>query len=444
MSRRLRNLLTSIFCIYFLIIGSIIALKVNGYNIIFDNGFRLKNSVNIDLDSYPQNADIFLDNTKINKTPKIINLNSGQDFKITVQKAGFLPQEFEFSTPEKQNSFLKLDKNLLLPTNGEEINLKEKYKKMTILQLLDENKILAKDQNEIFYIFNFYQNTKELDSPFILQNSAKNGGKITNWQNFRKIGEGQFINENWIIFWDNEEQNWNFKEIKKHQQAVKFDDDNFLFLDESGNIWRQNLKEENAILMDTNVKKMSFNHDQIWILKGTKIFNINKNNHEFLELEEVLDFLTPQICQDFKIENVGFNLAIKCDENLYYKTEKFLIFLGKANVFQFQDHKIFWQDLENNLFEYNTRNFKKNLLPFFDVEKLTNIYFHKQYDTLFLHVNNEILAGKYYDFWQNSILKKVHSQPWQKDKKCIFKDNSRAISCLGEKVKIYQNSDLLF
>ncbi len=314
-----------------------------GYN--FNSG-KLKNSLQVKVETYPISAKVFLNNriTSANTPTDIAITQSGQS-KINIVKEGYLDETFWVNSRAGQNLNTNLTQLKLLQSSGRVISTTNSDQES--VTIVDNNLVWVenKSDDQKLYIQKF--NANQLNSQPI-QIQAINQLPIIQKANlkFEVVGEEAFFDSgNQIIIFLSKDT-WKAisldsslsaetlainQIIKKADQVVSLLQDMILIRDTKNNLWELNLTESKNYkikLLDQGISNIYYNvkSKNSWFLTQDKLYRINgtsfsnQNNVLYLQTPKLL-FTGSDKLEYLTVSNFIQGVIIQVNNQLYYHND---------------------------------------------------------------------------------------------------------------------------
>ena len=343
MLKQNRKIIFGVVCSIFLIMAPLIILISLGYN--FNSG-KLKNSLQVKVETYPISAKVFLNNriTSANTPTDIAITQSGQS-KINIVKEGYLDETFWVNSRAGQNLNTNLTQLKLLQSSGRVISTTNSDQES--VTIVDNNLVWVenKSDDQKLYIQKF--NANQLNSQPI-QIQAINQLPIIQKANlkFEVVGEEAFFDSgNQIIIFLSKDT-WKAisldsslsaetlainQIIKKADQVVSLLQDMILIRDTKNNLWELNLTESKNYkikLLDQGISNIYYNvkSKNSWFLTQDKLYRINgtsfsnQNNVLYLQTPKLL-FTGSDKLEYLTVSNFIQGVIIQVNNQLYYHND---------------------------------------------------------------------------------------------------------------------------
>ena len=343
MLKQNRKIIFGVVCSIFMIITPLIILISLGYN--FNSG-RLKNSLQVKIETYPISAKVFLNN-RIHSanTPTDIAITQSGQSKVNISKEGYLDETLWVNSRVGQNLNTNLTQLKLLQSSGRVISTANQDQES--ITIVDNNLIWVENKAGIQKLYIQKFNANQLNGQPI-QVQAINQLPIIQKVNFKfeAVGEEVFFDrENQIIIFLSKDI-WKAINLdsslsidtlainqitKKAYQVVSLLQDIILIRDTKNNLWELNLTEPKNYkikLLDQDISYLYYNikSKNCWFLNQDKLYRIdgtsfsNQNNVLYLQTSKLL-FTGSDKLEYLTVSNFIQGVIIQVNNQLYYHND---------------------------------------------------------------------------------------------------------------------------
>lgn len=413
-----RSHLFTLFALFYTITLPFLVFMSLGYDI---EGFEIKNSLNVRLDTLPARAEVYDFDQKISSsTPIDIASQAGQKLFLKTEIKDYHSEFFSIYSQEDRNSSVKIDNLYLLPKKEKVI---ADFEKQRVLTLLSKDKLLFYDKNNTLNIANY--DIGGISKPKPIQNLPARMLKAGKW---KILDTHIFWNQtqNLVIFLG-QDKAWSAFDISKLpfksleiKSLAKINSTNLMALDTNKNLWTIDMPNNSFSFFESGVDFLSFTDipKDIWIFKQKKLYRLAQNQEL---LKSSFDLASNQVSQNFNLKLTSKDVAFFVNNNLDFFEVKNLfngvmIKLGfevyllpdydfktwvpiskEAVVANSEGDIAIWLDKNNHLFVYNL-----NLKDLKNLGKLDLDGFLNQVELVYSNDWNRIFVYSQYrafSFW---------------------------------------------
>jgi hypothetical protein len=450
-------------------------LYSSGFSI---NNTEISNSIAIKTDTIPRLADILIDNKKTATTPHELSTTETGNINFSIQKEGFVSENFVISKENNQNSFADLTNFWLLPLASPTSYISKEApisntKQIANSQIISENQSIVEYQvgNKLALGIMDFGIAGQVGEVQPISSSAVVGGKslielelntqtkiklLSAAQEYKKIGNDLLFKNNILLIKRN--GYWLSKDLDKLdlkvQNIARVNSSSVTILDTEKNLWSYNFETEQSRFIDTGFSKMKTlsTPSTIWLWKGDTIYrlepadilseNIIWNRYEYLKSR----IIEEQNGQLFDVQNLYQGIVFQVGKYLLYvpdyKKNQWQVISSNAFSFTTQGESIFWLDTDKNLWTHNyNNNLIRNLAQ--NIELTDKISYSDGWKRIMLYYPNTVDSIWYNKDIVNNTIKSFSKQTWIANQNCFPKVVERVQYCIeNQDLRIYKNNNL--
>jgi hypothetical protein len=464
-----------VFAVFFIICTPFMILYSSGFSI---NNTEISNSIAIKTDTVPRLADILIDDKKTAISPYELTTTDTGIIDFSIQKAGFVSENFTISKENNQNSFADITNFWLLPKTSTESSISKEASAASV-KSISNNQIISENQTVVEYQVGNKLSLGIMDFGIAgrvgevqpISSSAVVGGKsiielelntqtkiklLSKDQEYKKFGNDLFFKNNILLI--RKSGYWLSKDLDKlkfkTQSIARVNSSSVVILDTEKNLWTHNFETEQTKFIDTGFSKMKtlsmpstiwlWKNDTIYRLEPADVFseNIIWNRYEYLKN----NIIEEQNGQIFDVQNLYQGIVFQVGRYLMYvpdyKKNQWQIISANANSLATIGESIFWLDTEKNLWTHNfNNNLVRNLAQ--NIELTDKISYSDGWKRIMLYYPTGVDSIWYNKDIVNNTIKSFSKQTWITNQNCFPKVVDRVQYCLeNQDLRIYKNNNL--
>jgi hypothetical protein len=464
-----------VFAVFFIICTPFMILFSSGFSI---NNTEISNNIAIKTDTVPRQADILVNDKKAATSPNELSTSDNGNIDLSIQKAGFVSENFVISKENNQNSFADLTNFWLLPKTSATSSVSTEASTTNIKPIFN-NQIISENQTIVEYQIGNKLSLGIMDFGLAgqvgevqpISSSIVIGGKsiielelntqtkvklLSKDQDYKKIGNDLFLKNNILLI--RKSGYWLSKDLDKlnlkAQSVARVNSSSVTILDTEKNLWSYNFETEQTRFIDTGFSKMKTLSmpSTIWLWKNEIIYrlepadvlseNIIWNRYEYLKNRIIED----QNGQIFDVQNLYQGIVFQVGKYLMYvpdfKKNQWQIISSNAYSFATINESIFWLDTDKNLWTHNfNNNLIRNLAQ--NVEPTDKIAYSDGWKRIMLYYPTSVDSIWYNKDIVNNTIKSFSKQSWITNQNCFPKVVDRVQYCLeNQDLRIYKNNNL--
>jgi hypothetical protein len=464
-----------VFAVFFIICTPFMILYSSGFSI---NNTEISSSIAIKTDTIPRQADIFIEDKKTATSPYELSTTDTGNINFSIQKPGFVSENFVIAKENNQNSFADLTNFWLLPQTSTVSSISKEalannIKSVSNNQIISENQTIVEYQtgNKLSLGIMEFGVAGQVGEVQPISSSAVIGGKsiielelnsptkiklLSRDQEYKKIGNDLFFKNNILLV--RRSGYWLSKDLDKvnlkASSVARINSSSIAVLDADKNLWSYNFESEQTRFIDSGFSKMKTlsTPSTIWLWKNDTIYrlepadvlseNIIWNRYEYLKNR----FIEEQSGQVFDVQNLYQGIVFQTGRYLLYvpdyKKNQWQIISSNANSFTTINESIFWLDTDKNLWTHNyNNNIVRNLAQ--NVQLTDKLAYSDGWKRLMLYYPSTVDSIWYNKDIVNGTIKGFSKLNWITNQNCFPKVMDRVQYCIeNQDLKIHKNNNL--
>lgn len=450
-------------------------LYSSGFSI---NNTEISNSIAIKTDTVPRQAEILINNNKTASSPYELSTTDTGNINFSIQKPGFVTENFLISKENNQNSFADLTNFWLLPQTSTTSSISKEASAASIKTIVN-NQIISDNQTIVEYQvgdkltlgimeFGIAGQVGEVQP---ISSSVVVGGKsiielelntqtkiklLSKDQEYKKIGTDLFFKNNILLI--KRSGYWLSKDLDKinlkAQGVARVNSSSVAVLDAEKSLWVYNFDTEQTRFIDTGFSKMKIlaMPSTIWLWKNDTIFRLEPAD---ILSENIIwsryEYLKNQIVEEqngkmFDVQNLYQGIVFQVGKYLLYvpdfKKNQWQVLSSNSYSFATINESIFWLDNDKNLW---TQNFNNNLIRNLaqNVELTNKISYSDGWKRIMFYYPTSVDSIWYNKDIVNNTIKSFSKQQWIANQNCFPRVVDRVQYCLdNQDLTIYKNNNL--
>lgn len=450
-------------------------LYSSGFSI---NNTEINNSITIKTDTVPRQAEILIGNKKSGDSPYELSITDSGNINFSIQKPGYVNENFLITKENNQNSFADLTNFWLLPKTSITSSISKEavasnIKSIANNQIISENQSLVEYQvgNKLSLGIMEFSIAGQVGEVQPISSSEVVGGKsiielelntqtkiklLAKDQTYKKIGNDLFFKNNILLI--KKSGYWLSKDLDKvnlkPQTIARVNSSSIIALDNDKNLWVYNFDTEQTRFIDTGFSEMKtlavpstiwlWRNDTIYRLEPADVLaeNIVWKRYEYLKNT----LLEDQNGQTFDVQNLYQGIVFQIGRYLLYvpdfKSNQWQTISSNAYSFSTMSESIFWLDDSKNLWTHNlNNNLIRNLAQ--NVKLTDKITYSDGWKRIMLYYPASVDSIWYNKDIVNNNIKSFSNQQWISNQNCYPKVVDRVQYCLeNQDLRIYKNNNL--
>lgn len=450
-------------------------LYSSGFSI---NNTEINNSITIKTDTVPRQAEILIGNKKSGDSPYELSITDSGNINFSIQKPGYVNENFLITKENNQNSFADLTNFWLLPKTSITSSISKEavasnIKSIANNQIISENQSLVEYQvgNKLSLGIMEFSIAGQVGEVQPISSSEVVGGKsiielelntqtkiklLAKDQTYKKIGNDLFFKNNILLI--KKSGYWLSKDLDKvnlkPQTIARVNSSSIIALDNDKSLWVYNFDTEQTRFIDTGFSEMKtlavpstiwlWRNDTIYRLEPADVLaeNIVWKRYEYLKNT----LLEDQNGQTFDVQNLYQGIVFQIGRYLLYvpdfKSNQWQTISSNAYSFSTMSESIFWLDDSKNLWTHNlNNNLIRNLAQ--NVKLTDKITYSDGWKRIMLYYPASVDSIWYNKDIVNNNIKSFSNQQWISNQNCYPKVVDRVQYCLeNQDLRIYKNNNL--
>lgn len=456
------------FSIFFVVCSPFLVFLSFGYDVNFRDQ-SVSNTTTVKVDTFPKNALIKVRNETKGTAPTELYSQDSDPFNITISSPKYLNENFLIAPSVAQNTSVDLRNLFLLPKDAETFkSINANKSDFESLIFLNKDQIITKStdgfQIRDFGVGGFVnfplgitEKEPEVGKPDQKLTLSKPTEEFLNndKKEWKKLGEGVFYKNNYLL--QKKSDNWLIRDIASSfstgiKRIVKLDQNNYLVLDNSKNMWILNGKITKFVDSGFDSIFATISPEFVWILKNNSIYRLKNTDL----LTQTVDWKSGLLLKselinsnegEIKIMPLFQGVGIQVGPKIFYvpdfATDSWILLTNNAKSFYGDNNSIFWLDSDNYPNFYNLLTLHNHIFPKISDEYTEISYFPEWNRIMFYGADKVATIWFNKEIFQPNI-SSYSNQDWIVGSNCFPRIIEKVQYCIRDReLSLYKNN-LLF